>query len=87
MLKPKSGSTQVRGSVQVFDEGGRDLTGISSVIEMQSGMLSGGYTRGETKLGPVPPGRYRVVITRDGETEERRVTLRGEPERVITLSL
>lgn len=73
--------------VRVTDEEGRDQTAMLS-LESITDLLSNGYQAGETRVGPVPPGRYKVVATApDGRTASKTVQLSGKPERRLRLRL
>lgn len=63
------------------------MAGMLGMEDLQALYLEGAYSRTEHRLGPVPPGRYTVSATGEGFSGERRLTLRGEPERIVTLTL
>ncbi|MEZ6013993.1 MAG: carboxypeptidase-like regulatory domain-containing protein [Planctomycetota bacterium] len=75
------------GTIRVLDERGREVSGMFGMTDLQDLYLDGAYSRTEHRLGPLAPGRY-TISARSGELSgERRVTLRGEPERSISVSL
>lgn len=86
-LRRKGDGAPPMGSIQVFDDAGREVTGIFGLTELQELYQSGAYSRSEHRLGPLAPGRYRVLVRTASGEEDRRVTLRGEPECVINLTV
>ena len=74
-------------TVRVLDSAGRDVAGMTGLAELQALYLDRAYSRTEHRLGPLPPGRYTVQASGAGLNGERRVTLRGEAERVISVVL
>ncbi len=74
-------------TVRVLDAAGRDVAGMTGLAELQELYLDRAYSRTEHRLGPLPPGRYTVQANGAGLRGERRVTLRGEAERVISIVL
>ena len=82
----KSG-TDVRSSVLVVDEAGRQVNGMLAYSELASG-LSEGFSTSEQRVGPLPPGRYRVTATAaDGRSTSKTVELSGQPTRKLRLRL
>ena len=76
-----------RSRVEVFDRDGRDVSGMVSVSALRA-LFNEGASSSEHEVGPLPPGRYRVVATLpDGQQVDRSVRLRGEPEKDVTLKL
>ena len=83
----RDGEFDFNTRVKVTDEAGRDQTAMLS-LESITHLLSNGYQSGETRVGPVPPGRYKVVATApDGRTASKSVQLSGKPERRLRLRL
>jgi len=86
-LKRKGDGAPPAGAVRVLDASGRDVSGMLGVSELQELYLDAAYSRSEHRLGPLAPGRYRIVVAIGAETSERSVTLRGEPDRNVTVFL
>jgi uncharacterized GH25 family protein len=83
----RDGEFDYDARVKVTDEAGRDQTAMLS-LESITDLLSNGYQSGETRVGPVPPGRYQVVATApDGTTASKSVQLSGKTERRLRLRL
>lgn len=83
----RDGEFGVDANVRVTDEDGRDHTALLS-LESINTLLAQGYASGETRVGPVPPGRYRVeATTSDGLESTKTVQLTGKPERRLRLRL
>jgi len=82
-LKSREGE-DLRANVSVVDEGGRE---VGQMISLQD-IMQGGFSYTEKRIGPLPPGKYRVHAS-DGEGRKasKPVTLRGDPERAVTLRL
>jgi len=73
-------------SVQVLDEQGRQVNGMTSMSELMSTFSKGEFTSKEQRVGPLPPGRYKVLVkARDGRTVTKPVTLTGQPERRLNV--
>jgi hypothetical protein len=74
-------------ALEVLDAEGREVgrqMGLSEIMERFQG---GGFSFEEQKLGPFPPGKYRVRATlADGRSETKPVTLSGQAERKVTIS-
>ena len=78
----------LRAQVSVTDETGRDVAGLLSYQELGERFNRGGMGGNEQKIGALPPGKYRVRATAsDGRTAEKSVTLSGQAESRLTLSL
>ncbi len=75
------------GLVSVTDEAGRELTGMVGVQDLQVLYLEGAFSPHEHRVGPLPPGRYRVSGSVGGKTATKTVRLRGEPEKKVTLRM
>jgi hypothetical protein len=74
-------------TIRVLDGEGREVTGMLGLEDLQMLYMDGAYSRTEHRLGPVPAGRYTVHASGAGLSGERRLTLRGEAERTLTLTL
>lgn len=76
-----------RSRVEVFDRDGTEVGGLVSISALQA-LFSEGSSTSVHEIGPLPPGRYRVVGTLpDGTTVDRSVRLRGEAEKDVVLKL
>ena len=77
-----------RARIEVLDGNGTEVGGMMSIQAMQSIFNEGASSR-EQRVGPLPPGRYTVrATTPEGESQERRVSLRGrETEKAVKLRL
>ena len=73
--------------LSVTDETGREMTGMFGMQDLQALYMEGQFSPHEHRLGPLPPGRYEVTATVGGETEDKKVTLRGEAEKRLTLRI
>jgi hypothetical protein len=74
-------------TIRVLDSEGREVTGMLGLEDLQTLYLEGAYSHTEHRIGPVPPGRYTIEAHGSDFAGERRLTLRGEPERAVTLIL
>lgn len=73
-------------SVQVLDEQGRQVNGMTSMTELMAAFNKGEFTSKEQRVGPLPPGRYKVLVkARDGRSVTKPVTLTGQPERKLNV--
>ena len=85
-VEDEDGKT-LRADVRVLDEAGRDQTNMLGQ-EMWQTMFSEGFSSTELKIGPLPPGKYRVMATGpNGETSNKPVTLSGQEERSMRIKL
>ena len=79
--------TPLRASVQVLDQDGLDVGGLHVASELEATM-SEGFDSKKTRVGPLPPGKYKVIATtRDGRSEDKPVKLTGKPERKIKIRI
>lgn len=70
----------------VLDEKGREVASMTGLDEMTERFRGGGTSHAEQRVGPLPPGKYRVHAARaDGKSCEKPVTLSGQAERTINL--
>jgi len=82
-----SAGNSIRASVSVVDEDGREQTGLRTREQWMEVFTGGGEQR-ETRVGPVPPGKYEVIFTTDdGETARRVLRLTGRPERKVRVRI
>ncbi|MCB9913633.1 MAG: carboxypeptidase regulatory-like domain-containing protein [Planctomycetes bacterium] len=75
------------GLVTLLDDQGRELqrmTSLHEVLRASDGTL---FDTSELRLGPLPPGRYRVEATDGVHSDRRPLTLDGRTERKLTLRL
>ncbi|HVS08220.1 MAG TPA: carboxypeptidase-like regulatory domain-containing protein, partial [Planctomycetota bacterium] len=78
----------VNCEISVLDADGRQVNGLWSYSDIMSIFQEGGFSTREQRVGPLPPGKYRViVVSKAGETVEKPVTLSGQPERKLNLRL
>ncbi len=81
------GGVPIQGSVRVTDEHGNQVNGMLSLSELM-GALTDGFSSAEQRVGPLPPGSYRVTATaEDGREASKPVTLRPGAERRLKLRL
>ena len=77
---------EVRARIKVIDPDGRSVEGLLSLDDMMS--LSQGFSTTEQRIGPLPPGEYKVTATTDdGRTSTKPVTLRAGAERKLKIRL
>jgi uncharacterized GH25 family protein len=82
-----SAGDPIRASVSVVDEDGREQTGLRTREQWMEVFTGGGEQR-ETRVGPVPPGKYEVIFTTDdGDTARRVLRLTGRPERKVRVRI
>ena len=68
----------VECSVEVLDSEGHQVNGMWSMSELMAAFSAGGFSSLEQKVGPLPPGKYRVLATSsDGLSANKPVTLRS----------
>lgn len=85
-LKDREGE-DVRASLSVRDSEGREWASFFGMDDLQVLYLDGDFSPTEHRLGPLPPGKYKVVARSGGSERSKPVSLRGEAERKITLRL
>ncbi|MEE8467437.1 MAG: carboxypeptidase regulatory-like domain-containing protein, partial [Planctomycetota bacterium] len=83
-LKDAAGDPAV-GQVSLTDSQGREMTGLFGMQDMQALLMEGAFSPTQVRLGPLPPGKYRVTATVNGRTATKSVRLRGEPAKSTTL--
>lgn len=77
--------TEFRARVSVVDDAGAEMCGMLTVEEVMQ-QFGKGFSSTEQRVGPLPPGRYRVTATLDdGRTADKGVTLAGQTERRVML--
>jgi hypothetical protein len=75
-------------SLKVIDEEGRQVNGTMSLSEVMKFMSSGSFSTKEQRVGPLAPGKYRVIAsTSDGRSVNKPVTLTGQAERKLNIRL
>jgi uncharacterized GH25 family protein len=76
-------------TVAVLDSAGKMVNGVFSLADIMSGLQSGTWSSKEQRVGPLPPGKYKVVATTvDGKVASKPVQLSaGQAERKVTLRL
>ncbi len=80
--------TAQRAQVSVLDEAGHDVAGMMTLQDLTQRFQSGGPGSNEQKVGPLSTGKYRVhATTTDGHSADKTVTLSGEAENRITLTM
>jgi hypothetical protein len=85
-LVDKSGA-DVPSRVSVLDAEGREMNGMLGLAEIME-RYGGGVGSSVQRVGPLPPGSYRVrAFAEDGRSTERPVTLSGKAERKVRLRL
>lgn len=86
-LKDSEGE-DVRASISVRDtDSGKDWASFFGMDDLQVLYMEGAFSPTEHRLGPLPPGKYRIEARSETGSKSKPVTLRGEPERKITLRL
>jgi hypothetical protein len=69
----------------VLDEDGREYSGMAAPEQLEQSIALGFSSR-EHRIGPLPPGRYRVIATTpDGKQHKKPVKLRGQDERKMRI--
>jgi len=77
----------VRASIRVVDDAGREYGNMMSAESFRT-MFSEGFSSTEQKMGPLPPGKYRVTATDDaGKSDSKPLSLSGQPERNLRIKL
>jgi hypothetical protein len=80
--------TTVECDISVLDEAGRQVNGMMSLEEIMTTFSQGRFSTKEQRVGPLPPGKYRVTATaKDGKSVNKPVTLSGQAERRLILRL
>ena len=88
ILRSKGDAPIPAGSIQVLDSAGRDVTRRIGLTDMQSLYSEAAFSTTERRIGPVPPGRYKVLAsTADGRSAKRYVTIDEGGERRVSLVL
>ena len=84
VLRDRSGHPAA-GTLSVRDEAGREMTGMFGMDDLQALYMDGEFSPTERRIGPLPPGRYRVIAVIDGDRVERSVRVNGEATRRVAL--
>jgi Carboxypeptidase regulatory-like domain len=77
----------VLGEIYLYDDEGRELQRMRSLHDVLRTSDGREFERSEKRFGPLAPGKYRVVASRDGLRDRRPVVLNGRTERKLTLRL
>ncbi|MBM3990368.1 MAG: hypothetical protein FJ298_05090 [Planctomycetes bacterium] len=78
----------VEATLSVLDDAGREVHDSVSIAEIMEAMTSGAWSSREQRVGPLAPGKYRVIVTApDGRKETKPVTLSGQRERKLNVRL
>lgn len=76
-----------RARVRVWDENEYEVGNLMTMDALREQFANGFSTR-ESRIGPLPPGKYRVEATHeDGRSAKKPVTLKGQDERRVKLRL
>jgi hypothetical protein len=82
-----SQGNSVRASIRVVDDAGREYGNMMSAESFRT-MFTEGFSSTEQRLGPLPPGKYRVTATDDaGKSESKPLSLSGQAERNLRIKL
>jgi len=76
-----------RATIRIVDSTDREWGGMFGMEDLQVLYLDGGFSPNEHRVGPLPPGKYRVYAESDGLSAAKPVTLRGNEERKLTVRL
>ena len=77
-LKDSEGK-DARAAISVVDtKTGQDWAAFFGVEDLQVLYLEGGFSPTEHRLGPLPPGKYRIRANGEAGTKTKPVSLRGE---------
>jgi len=79
--------TSLDATFRVFDERGNDVSGMIGFADLMAAFTSR-FESGESRIGPLAPGKYRVEATSpDGRTKSKTVSLGGSPERRVRIRI
>ncbi len=88
VLRAKGDAEIPVASVQVLDAQGRDVTRRIGLSDMRSLYTDAVFSLRERRVGPVPPGRYKVLATSaDGRKAKKYVTVASSGVQRVTLVL
>lgn len=77
----------MRAAIEVLDSDGRQVNGMMGMSDLMANFRAG-INANEQKVGPLPPGEYRVhAYALDGKSASKPVTLNGQAERTLKLRL
>jgi hypothetical protein len=77
----------LHATFSVKDEHGHELAELTDLGAIE-GLLTEGIDSTQGRIGPLPPGRYKVAATDfDGRSASRTVDLRGQDERGVKLRI
>lgn len=78
----------VPGALSVFDDAGREVGALFGLEDLERLFSEDDHDPSQFVVGPLPPGRYRLVAEGDGHSSgEKNVTLDGAPRHRTTLRL
>ena len=77
----------VKGTISVTDSEDREITGMFGMADFQALYMEGEFNTTEYRLGPLPSGTYKVHASHAGQSESKRVRLRGDPEKRISIRI
>ncbi|MEO0653219.1 MAG: carboxypeptidase-like regulatory domain-containing protein, partial [Planctomycetota bacterium] len=81
------GETDRDARIRVWDRLDHEVSGLVGQADLQR-EIARGFRAGEHRVGPLPPGTYRVVARAgDGREQDRRVELRGQAERRLRIRI
>ncbi len=85
VVRTRDGAGNPVGSaLSITDSEGREHANLLGEIEIDTYVYSA--ATGEYRVGPLPPDRYRVTaLTPDGSSETKRVSVKADAERKVTL--
>ncbi len=72
-------------SLQVLNDQGLDMVRMFGATDMALLYSKEPFQESERRIGPLPPGRYKVIATIDGKTVEKSLRLRGKATKRLTL--
>ena len=82
-----SSGAPIRSRVSVIDSRGFEVTGMLSLTELME-RISGGMDGTEQRVGPLPPGKYRVhAYAEDGRSVSKTARVSGQEKKKLKLRL
>ncbi|MDF1836817.1 MAG: carboxypeptidase regulatory-like domain-containing protein [Planctomycetota bacterium] len=72
-------------SLQVLNEQDLDMVRMFGAADMALLYSKEPFLESERRIGPLPPGRYRIIAIIDGKTVEKSMRLRGQETKRLTL--
>ncbi|MCA9000564.1 MAG: hypothetical protein KDB61_01480, partial [Planctomycetes bacterium] len=71
--------------LQVLNAQGLDMVRMFGAADMAELYTSEPFLESERRIGPLPPGPYKVIAVIDGTTVEKSFRLRGQETKRLTL--